>query len=225
MVGYKVMQNKCVYIHSIKETGQVFYVGMGSLKRSREFSFSNRNKKWIEIFKKHGKPNVHIILENLSFEQAIEIEKFLIKYFGLDNLSNISPGDECLISCVFSEMHEISSFKRIHSEETRKLIGSYHKGKIISKQQKEKISKATKGVTKPKFTKLHRDNIASAKLGERNHRFDKTLYKFNHDEYGIQETTAYALTKQYNLNRSALGKVISGKYSQHKGWRVAGNAG
>jgi group I intron endonuclease len=51
-----------------------------------------------------------------------------------------------------------------HSEETKKLIGSYHKGKIISKETRDKLSLANKGnivsqETKEKISNFHKNKI------------------------------------------------------------------
>jgi group I intron endonuclease len=50
------------------------------------------------------------------------------------------------------------------SEETRKKIGAWHKGKTISQRQREGASKTHKGVPK---SQEHKDKIAQGRLGKR----------------------------------------------------------
>ncbi|MDG4869015.1 hypothetical protein P8631_13540, partial [Guyparkeria sp. 1SP6A2] len=68
------MNDRCVYFHSTPDTKEVFYIGMGSLKRAHDLK--RRNKYWLETVLKHGKPIVLVIAKNLSTEDASRIEKF-----------------------------------------------------------------------------------------------------------------------------------------------------
>ena len=49
-------RNKVVYVHKRKKDGQIFYVGMGSIKRP--YDMIGRNSIWKRYVKKHGKPDV-----------------------------------------------------------------------------------------------------------------------------------------------------------------------
>lgn len=88
--------NICVYIHSNKSTGIVFYVGIGNIKRP--YIKNNRNKYWHEYISLNDY-EIEIVHYNLSWEEASKIEKKMIMQFGrkdkgLGNLLNKSNGGE-----------------------------------------------------------------------------------------------------------------------------------
>lgn len=74
-------KDKVVYIHKRKEDGQIFYVGMGTIKRP--YSFTNRNKMWNKYVEKYGKPDVEIVRGYLTKDEALILERKLIAKYGL----------------------------------------------------------------------------------------------------------------------------------------------
>lgn len=86
-----------VYQHIRKDTGEVFYVGIGeTLKRA--YDFKARNNTWHEIARK-TKIEVKIYKENITREEARDIERRLIEYYGRRDkktgiLANRSTGGE-----------------------------------------------------------------------------------------------------------------------------------
>tara|TARA_R110000796_G_scaffold242194_1_gene364184 strand:+ start:376 stop:720 length:345 start_codon:yes stop_codon:yes gene_type:complete len=89
-------KDKVVYIHKRKKDGQVFYVGMGSIKRP--YSFTNRNSMWKKYVEKNGKPEVQIVKGYLTKEEAYKLEtKLIIKYglriYGKGYLVNCNYGE------------------------------------------------------------------------------------------------------------------------------------
>lgn len=75
--------DKCVYLHRRKDDLSVFYVGMGSISRARDKSA--RNYYWKNIVSKYGY-FCDIVAENLSIEDAYELEMFLISELGRKDL-------------------------------------------------------------------------------------------------------------------------------------------
>ncbi len=71
--------DKVVYIHRKKTNLKPFYVGMGS--KSRPHCISSRNRHWTNTYNKHGLI-VQVIAENLSVEDAYELEVLLISEYG-----------------------------------------------------------------------------------------------------------------------------------------------
>lgn len=69
-----------VYQHRRNDNNAIFYIGIGSDKR-RAFKKSGRNKHWHNIVNKHGF-SVEYLYENISKEDACEIEKQLIAKYG-----------------------------------------------------------------------------------------------------------------------------------------------
>ncbi len=87
-------ESKVVYLHRRKTDYTIFYVGMGN--KDRAYTTHSRNKWWKNTCKKYGFV-VDIVAENLSIEDAYELEVFLIselgrKDKGLGNLVNLDEG-------------------------------------------------------------------------------------------------------------------------------------
>jgi hypothetical protein len=82
-------KNINVYLHRKKTDGTVFYIGQG--KGNRFKSVSGRNKVWKEIVSEHGFYH-EILNENVTREEALELEKKYISEHGIDNLCNMTIG-------------------------------------------------------------------------------------------------------------------------------------
>lgn len=117
---------KLVYRHRRNDTNKVFYVGMGTLKRAKDKY--GRSNYWKSIVDKAGY-TVEIVAEDLTKENAIDLEVFMISEYGLDNLCNHTTGGECYF----------------HSEETKRKMSISRKGFKMSNKAKSKLSKTTKG--------------------------------------------------------------------------------
>lgn len=86
-----------VYRHRRLDKNEIFYVGIGkTLKFKRAFSKASRSEFWHNIINK-SEYSVEILKENLSWEDAQELEAFLISLYGrsdinLGNLVNHTDG-------------------------------------------------------------------------------------------------------------------------------------
>jgi hypothetical protein len=87
-----------VYLHKRKDNNEVFYIGIGNdIKRA--FDIKNRkNKHWKKVVNKYGHI-VEIIKDNLSWDEACELEKYWIKFYGRFDLNggtlvNMTDGGE-----------------------------------------------------------------------------------------------------------------------------------
>jgi len=113
-----------VYQHVRKDKNQVFYIGIGSDKKyQRAYDIKGRNKLWYNIIKKTDYI-VEIIHDNLSWENACNLEIELIKKYGkkCNNtglLCNLTDGGE--------------GFKFNHSEKSKKQISN----KLLNKTYAE----------------------------------------------------------------------------------------
>jgi len=116
------------YIYSyLREDNSPYYIGKG--KEQRAYT-KGRN----EVRPPKDKSRVKILKDNLTEQEAFEVEKLYILMFGRkDNgtgiLRNKTDGGE-------------GPSGRIDSEETRRRKSQSLTGKIVSKQTGEKISKA-----------------------------------------------------------------------------------
>jgi hypothetical protein len=125
---------------------EVFYVGIGNDVK-RAFRNEGRNDHWTKVFKKYGKI-VDIISDNISLDAAKEMEKHLIKSFGVKSLCNQTLGGE-------------GAFGLKHSDETKRKISEKKKGSKLSDEAKRKIGEKSKG--HPNYNLSHTDE-AKAKI-------------------------------------------------------------
>jgi hypothetical protein len=87
------MKNKVLYLHITEDTNEIFYIGIGNIKRP--YIKDGRNKYWHHIVDKHGY-RVEVIKENLCIEDACRFEKQLIskyKEMGLAKCNMTEGGD------------------------------------------------------------------------------------------------------------------------------------
>jgi len=90
------MKKYCIYRHIRLDINKVFYIGIGSSTRSK--SKTRRNKYWNNIVNKTDY-EVQILKSDLLWEDACELEKILISFYGRkDNstgiLCNLTDGGE-----------------------------------------------------------------------------------------------------------------------------------
>lgn len=67
-----------VYYHINSETNEVAYIGKGKNERAWKFNSNQRSEQWHQYFE-NNQIEVKIVVVNLSEEEALEIEKSLIK--------------------------------------------------------------------------------------------------------------------------------------------------
>lgn len=161
-----------VYLHRKKTDDSVFYVGMGSIKRA--YVNANRGNWWNGVVNKYGY-YVQIYKENLSKEEAFELEIELIEKYG-----RIDIGTGCLINqtsggplfCRLSYSSMISKSKSLKSvnrtKEWNNKISKALKGKTKNKEWRDKLSKAQTGKkmsesTREKMRISNKSKIITAK--------------------------------------------------------------
>ena len=122
-----------VYEHLRDDNGKVFYVGKGKNGRANVSSHHHRNIHWQRIVKKAGGFNVRYVAKEMEEGQAflLEVERISqLRKLGVD-LCNMTNGGDGL-----------AGLKR--TEEHRRKIGNAHRGKVVSKEVRAKISKSVK---------------------------------------------------------------------------------
>ena len=149
-------KDTCVYLHK-KPNGEVFYVGIGNIKRP--FWKFRDNPHWNNVVKKHPDYIIEIISQDLDWETACELETKLISEYKrkIDggNLCNITLGGDGAKGLKHSEetkqrLKELSTGNKNcvgykHSEETRNNMRLSHIGNKNSEEARLKISLAQKG--------------------------------------------------------------------------------
>jgi hypothetical protein len=149
-----------VYRHRRLDTNKIFYVGISKdLKRPYAIG-KYRNNIWNKIVSKTNY-DIEIIANNISYEDAIELEIFLISIYGkiynkTGCLSNLTDGGEGTVG--FSNW--CSGTKGL----VKANKGSFQKGhklsigRKLSDEQRKNISNRQKGIkpkcTPPDFSKL-----------------------------------------------------------------------
>jgi predicted GIY-YIG superfamily endonuclease len=111
----------CLYFHLNPQTNNVFYIGIGTLKRA--YNFKDRNNHYKGYIKKYGTPIVKIVQENLTLEEASKLEKQLILEYGRIGY------EENGILVNKSLGGEYTHYGVKHSLETRIKISKHTKGK------------------------------------------------------------------------------------------------
>lgn len=72
----------CVYIHFRNDNGKHFYVGQGTIQRA---TFRHRKlKDWNDIVEEAGGFTVKIIEQDLTKDEALDLESFMIDWLGAD---------------------------------------------------------------------------------------------------------------------------------------------
>lgn len=154
-----------VYIHKRKDNDQVFYVGIGKTER-RVNSKDSRNEHWKNIAKKYGYTST-ITHKDIIWEEAITIEKYLIAFYGrndlgLGSLVNKTDGGEGFIN-LSNDSIEIIRNKNIgrkHTDETKLKLKSY----IRTDEHKQKLSDSHKGKRLSDDAKKHLSEINKNKI-------------------------------------------------------------
>lgn len=149
-----------VYQHIRKDTHTIFNVGIGK-EEKRAYSKNNRNKHWHNIVNKHGY-YVEIIYGDLTWELACQMERYLIKEYGrndlgLGTLINMTDGGEGGNNV---------------SKESREKRSKSLKGRIISDEARKNMSKSAKIKI---FTDKHRKNLSDSRKGEKNFWYGKNI--------------------------------------------------
>lgn len=170
-----------IYKHIRKDTNEIFYIGIGKLKR-RLHSTKNRNAHWKHIVDKCGFIS-EIIEDNLSWEEACEKEKLLIKQYGRIDLGtgvlvNMTEGGEGFvsnhsdISKIKMSIAKSGKKRQPHSTKTKEKIASALTGIIRSQKSKEKNKISHIG---KKASENTREKMKESKLGIKHS--DSTIQK------------------------------------------------
>jgi len=150
-----------VYRHIRLDNNEVFYVGICSNdKKNRAYSKLGRNSLWKKIVSKCGY-RVEFVIENITFDEAKQIEIDLIKEYGrkdlgLGSLSNMTNGGDGTTGWVASKEFREAVSKRVKGEK------NYMYGKTHSDEVKSKLSQINKG---RKLPQSQIENIRNSLIG------------------------------------------------------------
>lgn len=153
------------------DTRQLRYIGQSIRGFARPISHwkNKRNRElkdhahcWVRSVLKRGKvPEIEVIQECSSFAELDEAEDFWMEYFrmiGCDLTNTYHGGKGAKGMCLSQERKKaIGDFHRgkIESEETRRLKSIAHKGKTLSEQTRKKLSLSIKSTKEKMFANKH----------------------------------------------------------------------
>jgi hypothetical protein len=195
------MNNKVLYFHISLLTLEIFYVGIGDIKRP--YIKRKRNQLWLNIVNKYGY-YVSIIETNLSLEEVYLLERKYIKEYGrrdlgTGTLANMTDGGDGSIKCVRTQ------------------------------DQRNKISKSLIGNKnsvgrKVQYTKERNNKIANSMLDKNG----KSINQFSTDGIFIKSFPSLHSAARYinsPYSASNIHKALNGKLKTCKGfiWRYENN--
>lgn len=210
-------QNKyLIYRHRRLSDGIVFYIGLGCCK-SRAYSRSGRNKYWHNIVKKHGYI-IEILKFNLSKEEAVELEQFLISVYGrldlktgiLVNMTDGGDGTNKMSPESIEKRRQKTKGLKI-SQERKDHLSMLFKGRFVSDETKLKQSLKQIGDKNSFYNKTHtietKNKMSKNRSGSLNHKSTIVVNLENGFFYDTIKEAALA----YNLNKGTLSDYLIGK--------------
>lgn len=130
-----------VYKHVRMDTLTPYYIGIGSdskdYKRSKEIK--SRNAFWKRIHSK-VETKIEIIVDNITWEEALVYEQFYIKLYGRRDkseeglLCNLTDGGEGVVGAIKKQSQIDATIL-------------YNKTRVLSEESRRKISESRKGQT------------------------------------------------------------------------------
>lgn len=154
----------CVYRHIRLDTNAIFYVGIGSIKRA--YDKISRNSHWKNIVNKCGY-DVQITHEDVCWEEACVIEKYLIEFYGRKDLGkgelvNMTDGGDGITGYRhdYISRAKMSSKKKslFSNKKNHPLYGKFGKenpnfGKRRTDYTKDKIKQTKLNINNPMYGK------------------------------------------------------------------------
>lgn len=209
-----------VYKHIRLDTNEIFYVGIGKDEKRAYQIHNRRNSYWKNIVNKTDY-KIEITHQDICYEEACAIEKYLIYFYGRANLNqgtlcNLTDGGEGCLGLVVSEKTREKfrgsnnyMFGKTHSKEVkermikiitekmqdekvRKKISDKAKGRKVSDKHKEKLL-----LNSPRRIELYRyiNNklfiYRSLREAERHIKIHRTIIKRDLDKLGFISKEEY----------------------------------
>jgi hypothetical protein len=201
------MNNYYTYAY-LREDRTPYYIGKG--KRYRAY----QKRKTIN---KPPKDRILMLKSNLTEEEAFKHEIYMIDVFGRKDLGtgilhNRTNGGEGT-SGADNAKEKNGFYKKFHTEETKLKISNAKIGTKFPSNLKHIVSRRTKEMWKSGIfsTPEYREKLSKSLC--------KKQYKIKDKEGNLYYTdNIIKFSKSYNLDYSAMYKVVSGKLKSYKGW-------
>jgi len=145
-----------VYSHYKKDSQEVFYIGISKSNKEKTRAFDQRKRSlfWKRTANKYGF-YVIIVEENISWDQAKDLEKKLIKKYGRVNnntgsLCNLTDGGEGCLGFVITQEYRKKLSDSKKGKGARFGKDNHFYGKNQSKKSRAKMSNSQKETDKNK---------------------------------------------------------------------------
>lgn len=156
-----------LYRHIRLDTNETFYIGIGNKKRP--YVKYRRNNYWTNIVNK-TEYKIEILFDNLTWEDACELEKSLIWLYGrkdkgLGSLSNMTDGGEgskgTIVKSETLSKKRLSMLNKVRTPEhclniskSKTGVNHHFYGKTFSESHRLKIKKSNTGRKRSNDSKL-----------------------------------------------------------------------
>lgn len=161
-----------VYQHRRLDTGEIFYIGIGKEKK-RAFSIQRRNRHWHSVVKKALGFEADILVDGISWEDAIKVEIGMISDIGRKDkkkgplVNETDGGEGRLGNRLEEEKAKHRGYKHtVEAIEKMKFAALNREKRSLSEETKNKISNSNKGKKKCTRTQEHKDNISKSRKGK-----------------------------------------------------------
>lgn len=160
-----------IYKHIRIEDEEVFYIGISSKDDNyqRSKSKNDRSTFWKNYTNLYPY-RIEILLDNITWQEAKEIEKELIIEFGkrvdkTGTLVNITDGGEGTLGCAPWNKGIVGVIKNGPcKEETKIKIGEKHRGRIHTEQSRMNMSIGSKGRKRGPYSKERIEKTKAATI-------------------------------------------------------------
>ena len=226
-----------VYMWYFKETGKVFHIGKGTGNRYKNTS-THRNKYFKSIIAKYkDKVDVKIYENNLTEQEAWDLEKKLIILYKSEgecetnfheggcggNTGNYNDPERSrkLSESASKRVGELNPmYNKHHSEETKRILSEKNKGKKLTKDHINKLIESNKGRKKTEKELDFIRNLNKGKSMPKETR-DKMLESLCPFEYIVEfnniivykclgHTDLYKYCKDtYNISRTIIEQILN----------------
>lgn len=221
-----------VYTHSKKGTKDVFYIGIGSdTEYKRANNLSDRSAFCKNINKKHG-TSVSIIVDNISWQDAVKWEIYLIGLYGRRDtgsgiLVNLTDGGEGPVGVIVSKESrlKISIKTKQYIEQNREVVLERIKKASQSSRLKDYYISRRGKPSGYKHTEENRLKMSLSKIGKKISKelldkMSKKIIQKSMDGNVVKIwDSANQVQRETNFSQGNISRCCNGEYKQSYGYK------
>jgi hypothetical protein len=198
-----------IYRHIRLDTNEVFYIGIGN-KKNRAYHKHSRNRHWVNIVNKIPY-EVQIIKSGLNWNDACELEKVLISWYGrkdlgLGPLVNMTDGGDGTLGLI---PHNKGGIGFKHSKDSIDKMSGENNGFFGKKHTDEVKLKMSKLATGRKHSQITRDKMSNNRIGIPNTKIRKIVLDI---ETGIFYNSCKEASFIYSIKYTYLSGMLNGNF-------------